>query len=279
VTGNRSCKIKSKEAFFRLRTPQDGSYEEAKPIDLLRYAAGHSGAFASVVTGTKNSRYSSGKTAGQDSPIPQGNEMQKRRATFTGEIDPISENLKHLLGQLYLHRFTIMHMKINRDISSTTTKLIVVSDATTGDVVSYLWQGGYDVPESFKQLLAHYPKDVGLRNSDVLSTAFVRLNALANLIVYPDRASDTGYRIGIGGRVGVLSAKQKGRVMELSAELIRSLGPSSLLTLQIEETDEPDRGRYMYEGHKYGRLAIVEPEDRRRRSGDGGQMSEVRDQR
>lgn len=104
----------------------------------------------------------------------------------------------------------------------------------------------------------NYPKDVGLRNSDVLSTAFVRLNALANLIVYPDRASQTGYRAGIGGRVGALSAKQKGKVMELRAELIGSLGPYRLLTLQMEETDEADRGGYMQEGHKYGRLGIVE---------------------
>ncbi|MFY9618572.1 MAG: hypothetical protein WAM70_10685 [Pyrinomonadaceae bacterium] len=190
----------------------------------------------------------------------KGSEMQKRRATFTGEIDPISENLKHLLGQLYFHRFTIVHMRINRDISFTTTKLIVVSDANTGDVVSYLWQGGYDVPYSFKQLLTHYPKDVGLRNSDVLSTAFARLNALANLVVYPDRASNTGYRMGIGGRVGALSAKQKGSRMELSAELIRSLGPSRLLTLQMEESDEGDRDGYNYEGHKYGRLATIDSE-------------------
>ncbi|MGZ5481417.1 MAG: hypothetical protein ACXWID_05485 [Pyrinomonadaceae bacterium] len=90
----------------------------------------------------------------------KGSEMQKRRATFTGEIDPITENLKQLLGQLYLHHFTIVRMRLKHDISSTTTKLIVVSDANTGDVVSYLWQGGYDVPDSFKQLLTHYPKDV-----------------------------------------------------------------------------------------------------------------------
>lgn len=87
------------------------------------------------------------------------------------------------------------------------------------------------------------------------------MNALANLIVYPDRASNTGYRAGIGGRVGALSAKQKGKVMEISAELIRSLGPSRLLTLQMEESDEGDRGGYMHEGHKYGRLAIIHSEN------------------
>jgi len=140
-----------------------------------------------------------------------------------------------------------------------------VTDATTGDVVSYLWQGGYDVPESFKRLLTHYPKDVGLRNSDVLSTAFVRLNALANLIVYPNRASKRGYRAGIGGRVGALSAREKGKVTELRAELIGSLGPWRLLTLQMEETDERDRDGYMYEGHKYGRLAIIDSETGRER--------------
>ncbi|HKO44429.1 MAG TPA: hypothetical protein VJU84_14220 [Pyrinomonadaceae bacterium] len=117
----------------------------------------------------------------------KGSEMQKRRAAFAGEIDPIPENLTQLLRQLYLHRFTIVRMRISLEISSTYSKLIVVSDAKTGGVVSYLWQGWDDVPESFKQLLTHYPKDVGLRNCDVLSTAFVRLNALANLIVYPDR--------------------------------------------------------------------------------------------
>ena len=59
---------------------------------------------------------------------------------------------------------------------------------------------------------------------------------------------------------GALSAKQKGKVMELSAELIGALGPYRLLTLQMEESDEPDRGGYMYEGHKYGRLAIINSE-------------------
>jgi hypothetical protein len=190
----------------------------------------------------------------------KGSEMQKQRATFTGAVDPIPENLKAVLSDLYLHRFTIVTMSLNHQISSSTSELIVVTDATSGDVVSYLWQGGYDVPESFKQLLTHYPKDIGLRNSDMLSTAFVRLNALASLIVYPNRASSTGYRAGIGGRVGVLSARQKGKVMELRAELIGALGPWRLLTLQMEESDEPDQGGYMYEGHKYGRLAIIDSE-------------------
>lgn len=208
-----------------------------------------------------------GRLATEEGKLPdkillflQGSEMRKHRATFTGEVDPIPENLKQILGHLYLHRFLIVRMSINMDISSRTSELIVVTGATRGEVVSYFWQGGYDVPESFKQLLTHYPKDIGLRNSDVLSTAFVRLNALANLIVYPDRASNTGSRAGIGGRVGSLSDNSKGKVDELAAELIRSLGPSRLLTLQMEESDEGDRGGYNYEGHKYGRLAIIDIE-------------------
>jgi len=72
----------------------------------------------------------------------KGSEMQKDRATFTGQIEPIPENLKQLLMTLYLHRFTIVRMKISRDISYATSELIVVSDAKTGDVVSYLWQAG-----------------------------------------------------------------------------------------------------------------------------------------
>jgi hypothetical protein len=88
----------------------------------------------------------------------------------------------------------------------------------------------------------------------------VRLNALASLIVYPDRASNTGYRAGIGGRMGSLTEKEKGKIMELSAELILSLGPSRLLTLQMEESDEGDRDGYNYEGQKYGRLAIINSE-------------------
>jgi hypothetical protein len=190
----------------------------------------------------------------------KGSEMQRHRATFTGGVDPIPENLKKILADLYLHRFTIVRMRINMDISSTTRELIVVTDATSGEVVSYLWQGGYDVPESFKLLLTHYPKDIGLRNSYVLSVAFVRLNALASLIVYPDRASTTGYRAGIGGRVGTLSEKQKGKVTEVTAELIYALGPLRLLTLQMEDSDEGYRGEYNYEGHKYGRLAIINVE-------------------
>jgi hypothetical protein len=190
----------------------------------------------------------------------KGSEMKKYRATYTGALDPIPENLQQLLAHLYLHRFTIVRMRINQDISSSIEELIVVSDATTGEVVSYLWQGGYNAPESFKELLTHYPKDIGLRNSDVLSTAFIRLNALANLIVYPDRASTSGSRAGIGGRVGSLYEKSKGNVSELSAELIGSLGVFRLLKLQMEESDEGDRDGYNYEGHKYGRLAIVNVE-------------------
>jgi hypothetical protein len=203
----------------------------------------------------------------QDAKLPdkilqflKGSEMKKHRATFTGSVDPLPENLKEMLAQLYLHQFTIVQMSINMDISSTDRELIVVTDATSGEVVSYLWQGGYHAPESFKQLLTHYPKGVSLRNSFALSNAFERLNALASLIVYPDRASNTGSRAGIGGRVGSLSEKRKGNVDELSAELILSLGPCCLLTLQMEESDEGDRGGYNYEGHKYGRLAIIDVE-------------------
>ena len=188
----------------------------------------------------------------------KGNEMKKHRATYTGALDPIPENLKGLLASLYLHRFTIVCMEINQDISSSIEELIVVSDATTGEVVSYLWPDGYEVPESFKELLTHYPKDIGLRNSDILSTALVRLNALANLIVYPYRAS--GYRAGIGGRVGSFYEKRKGNVSELTAELIGTLRVSRLLRLQMEESNEGDREGYNYEGHKYGRLAIINVE-------------------
>ena len=190
----------------------------------------------------------------------QGSEMKKRRATYTGALDPIPENLKGLLAHLYLHRFTIVRMRINQDISSRFEELIVVSDATTGEVVSYLWEGGYDASGSFKDLLTHYPKDVGLRNSDVLSTAFIRLNALANLLVYPHRASNSGSRAGIGGRVGSLYEKRKGNVSELTAELIGSLGVFRLLRLQMVESDEGYREGYNYEGHKYGRLAIINVE-------------------
>ena len=190
----------------------------------------------------------------------KGSEMKKHRATYTGAIDPIPENLKGLLASLYLHRFTIVCMRINQDISSSIEELIVVTDATTGEVVSYLWPDGYDAPESFKELLTHYPKDIGLRNSDVLSTALIRLNALANLIVYPYRASNSGSRAGIGGRVGSLYEKRKGNVSELTAELIGTLGVFRLLTLQMKESDEGYREGYNYEGHKYGRLAIINVE-------------------
>ena len=190
----------------------------------------------------------------------QGSEMKKYGATYTGALVPIPENLKALLANLYLHRFTIVCMEINQNISFSIEELIVVSDATTGEVVSYLWPDGYDVPESFKELLTHYPKDIGLRNSDVLSTALIRLNALANLIVYPYRASNSGYRAGIGGRVGSLYEKRKGNTSELNAELIGTLGVSRLLRLQMEESNEGDREGYNYEGHKYGRLAIINVE-------------------
>src|SRR2546423_3989373 len=81
----------------------------------------------------------------------RGSEMKKYKAPYTGALDPIPENLKALLADLYLHRFTIVRMRINHDISSSIEELIVVSDAANGEVVTYLSEGGHDAPESFKE--------------------------------------------------------------------------------------------------------------------------------
>ena len=167
--------------------------------------------------------------------------MRKYRATFTGEVVPIPESLKQSLGHsFYLHRFTIVRMKRSLGISFMQSELIIVTDAKSGEVVSYLWELGLPgTPESFKQLLTHYPEENDWR------WVSVRVKALSDLLVYPDR----DYERGIGSRVGSLRYNRRGGVF--SAELIRSYAPYRLLKLQIEEVG----GRY-----RFGRLSLVDAE-------------------
>lgn len=71
---------------------------------------------------------------------PDG-EMRKYRATFTGEVTPLPEDLQKALElRLYLHRFTIVRMRVDADITSWGFDLIIVTDAKSGEVVSYAWQ-------------------------------------------------------------------------------------------------------------------------------------------
>lgn len=185
---------------------------------------------------------------------PEG-EMSKYKAKFTGEVIPIPEHLKETLKWLYLHHFTIVRMKRSLGISYQSLELIIVTDAKSGEVVSYLWQlGAADVPESFKQLLKRYPKETGSIGTENLREMFVIVKALGDLLVYPERPNDRG----IGGRVGSLFAEQKGKQIKITAELIRGYIPYRHLVLEIEETELKDRELEF----TYGSLSIIDPAPR-----------------
>ena len=171
---------------------------------------------------------------------PEG-EMSKYRATFAGEVIPIPEVLRKSLElTYYLHRFTIVRMKRSLGISYMYSELILVTDAKSGEVVSYLWELGLGgAPASFKQLLTHYPEDYDWRG------VVFRIKVLSDLLVYPDR----DYERLVGSRVG--SIRYNGKEKMFSVELIRSYVPYYLLQVKVEEVGE----RY-----KFGRILFIDPE-------------------
>lgn len=163
------------------------------------------------------------------------------KATFTGEVIPIPKDLGESLELVFhLHRFTIVRMRRDLGISHMESEMLVVTDARSGKVVSSLWELGMgNTPESFKELLTHYPDTYDWRG-----TAY-RIKVLSDLLVYPDR----DYEESMGSRVGSLRYDLEEKAIEV--ELIRSYRPYRLLRVGVEEGGD----RY-----KFGRLSIIDPE-------------------
>ena len=163
------------------------------------------------------------------------------KVRFRGDVVVIPKDLREALElEFYLHRFNIVRVERSRDISWFESELIVVTDAKSGKVVSSLWElGAGDTPESFKELLTHYPELHDWR------VTMYRVKLLAELLVYPDR----DYEKTMGGRVGSLRHDPEGKTIE--AELIRVYRPYRLLRVKVVEKD----GR-----RGFGRLSIIDAE-------------------
>jgi hypothetical protein len=167
-----------------------------------------------------------------------GGEMRKYKATFAGRFIPIPEDLTQDLSSFFpAHRFYIAVMKRSLDISYMESELILVTDAESGEVVSYMWEMGIaDPPQSFKQLLSKYP-------AQWYEEALIRVKTLAELILYPNRKQQRV--LSIGGRVGSISDDGTGTI---SAQLIRKYNPYWILKVRLDEQ------------HRFGPISFIDAE-------------------
>ena len=187
--------------------------------------------------------------------LGRAGEKGKPGGTFTGEVVPLPGDLRKALEfHFYLHRFTIVGMRMKLDITSKDRYLIVVTDAKSGEVVSHVWELGDSVTESFKRLLTAYPNENGRRNALNLEWAKAKTKILGDLLLYPYVHRRHEYLV--KSRVGEIYEYRNGKVIEIRAELIPSYFPRWLLIVEMEEIE---LGVYDLE-FKFGRLSIVHPE-------------------
>lgn len=186
---------------------------------------------------------------------------KKYRATYTGRQISFPDNMKEMFLQLYLHKFTIVGMRINRDISSVYRELLVVTNAETGAVESYFWQQGWDeMNEAFSKILTAYPKERwGISHTWPEVGAMMRLNAMAKVMLYLQRDEKTLNHPGIGPRVGSIfyttAADGKDRVF--SVEIIPEFWARYKLTLEMKFLRQYEESPFFYRDYSYGQLKVV----------------------
>ena len=181
---------------------------------------------------------------------PKG-EMGRRGLTFTGKVITLPEGLRKALEvHFYLHRFTIVRMRVESGITANDLDLFIVTDAESGEVVAHAEQLGGVASESFKQLLTAYPNVNGRHNADNLDTTKAQIKALGDLLLYSDR----GREYDVGSRVGTILEYRKGKVIEIRVELIPRYFPRWVLIVPMAEIElKDDKVEY-----KFGRLSIVD---------------------
>lgn len=198
--------------------------------------------------------------------LKPGGELKRAKTTFTGEIIPIPGDLRKLLEQdLYLHNFTIVKMKISLDISSTYEELLIITDAKSGKVVSYLWQYGLAAPpESFSKLLMAYPNETWRLNTYWPEmSVLAKIYTLGNVMLYMERDTGMASRIGIKPRIGSLGSEEKNKNYVLTAELIPWVSPTTKLVFNLNWVRDIDdaANNYFQREYAYGQLKIVLPKE------------------
>lgn len=201
-----------------------------------------------------------------DEFLKPGGELKSPKATFTGEIIPIPGDLRKLLEQdFYLHNFTIVKMKISLDISARYEELLIITDAKSGKVVSYLWQYGLSAPpESFSKLLIAYPNETWRLNTYWPEmSVLAKIYTLGKAVLYLARDTGTASRIGLKPRVGTLGSEEKNKNYLLTADLIPWFSPTAKLVLNLNWVRDIDdaANNYFQREYAYGQLKIVLPKD------------------
>jgi len=196
---------------------------------------------------------------------PNG-ELKRPKAAFTGEVITLPEETRESLRlNLFLHNFTIVKMKISRDISSAYEELLIITDAKTGNVVSYIWQHGLaDPPESFSTLMMAYPNETWNPNTTWPEMGpLAKINALGSAILYMERDTGSASRLGIKPRIGSLGLEEKNKSYVMTAELIPWFSARAKLILDlnwVRDIDDPAKNDYRRE-YSYGLVKIVVPND------------------
>ena len=165
-------------------------------------------------------------------------EKMKPNVVFRGKVLALPEGLSESLKlSLYLHRFTIVSVDRSLGIGYMENKLIIVTDAKSGEVVSSLWEWASEsTTGSFKEILSRYPEANWWE-------AVARLNLFANLILYPVK----NYESFIESRVGSLRYDRKEKAF--TVELIKIYTPYLLLRVEAEEVDDH---------YKFGRISFID---------------------
>ena len=164
-------------------------------------------------------------------------ETMKPNVVFRGKVIALPEALSESLKlSLYLHRFTIVSVDRSLGIGYMENKLIIVTDAKSGEVVSSLWEWASESTGSFKEILSRYPEANWWE-------AVARLNLFANLILYPVK----NYESFIESRVGSLRYDRKEKAF--TVELIKTYTPYLLLRVEAEEVDDH---------YKFGRISFID---------------------
>lgn len=196
---------------------------------------------------------------------PSG-ELKRAKTTFTGEIIPIPGDIRQLLEQdLYLHNFTIVKMKISLDISSTYEELLIITDAKSGKVVSYLWQYGLaGSPDSFSKLLMTYPNETWRLNTTWPEmSVLAKISTLGKAVLHMGRDTGSASRIGIKPRVGSLGLEEKNKNYVLTADLIPWFSPTAKIVLNLNWVRDIDdaANNYFQREYAYGQLKILIPKE------------------
>jgi hypothetical protein len=198
--------------------------------------------------------------------IKPGGELKRPKATFTGEIIPIPGEIRQLLEQdLYLHQFTIVKMRISFDISASYQELLIISEAKSGNVVSYLWQYGLgNPPESFSKLLRAYPNEIWYLNTTwPQSGVLAKIYGLASIMLYMQREEGKARGLTLKSRVGSMGIEEKDKSYIMSAELIPWFSARGKLILNLNwgrDINNLPNNSYQRE-YAYGQLKIEMPKE------------------